>query len=79
MGPGSGLVAAVALIMVLARYLPKTSLYRRFALMTMIPPGPSLAGAPREFATALDVTLQNIDSASDGYWSVFTGLLRKRA
>lgn len=50
------LVAAVALIMVLARYLPKTSLYRRFALMTMVPPGPSLAGAPREFATALDVT-----------------------
>jgi membrane-bound serine protease (ClpP class) len=50
------LVAAVALIMMLARYLPKTSLYRRFALMTMIPPGPSLAGAPREFATALDVT-----------------------
>lgn len=50
------LVAAVALIMVLARYLPKTSLYRRFALMTMIPPGPSLAGAPREFTTALDVT-----------------------
>jgi membrane-bound serine protease (ClpP class) len=50
------LVAAVALIMVLARYLPKTSLYRKFALMTMIPPGPSLAGVPREFATALDVT-----------------------
>ena len=50
------LVAAVLLIMILARYLPKTSLYRKFALMTMIPPGPSLAGAPREFATALDVT-----------------------
>ena len=50
------LVAAVALIMLLARYLPKTSLYRRFALMTMIPSGPSLAGAPRQFATALDVT-----------------------
>ena len=50
------LVAAVGLILVLARYLPKTSLYRRFALMTMIPSGPSLAGAPREFATALDVT-----------------------
>jgi membrane-bound serine protease (ClpP class) len=50
------LVAAVVLIMFLARYLPKTSLYRQFALMTMIPPGPSLAGAPREFATALDVT-----------------------
>jgi membrane-bound serine protease (ClpP class) len=50
------LVAAVALILLLARYLPKTSLYRRFALMTMIPSGPSLAGAPRKFATALDVT-----------------------
>ena len=50
------LVAAVGLILILARYLPKTRLYRRFALMTMIPSGPSLAGAPREFATALDVT-----------------------
>ena len=50
------LVAAVGLILILARYLPRTSLYRRFALMTMIPSGPSLAGAPREFATALDVT-----------------------
>jgi membrane-bound serine protease (ClpP class) len=50
------LVAATVVIMVLARYLPKTSLYRRFALMTTNPPGPSLAGIPREFATALDVT-----------------------
>jgi membrane-bound serine protease (ClpP class) len=49
------LLAAVAIIMVLARYLPKTSCYRRFALMTANPPGPSLAGLPREFATALDV------------------------
>ena len=49
------LIAAVAVIMVLARYLPKTNLYRRFALMTTNPPGPSLAGLPREFATALDV------------------------
>ncbi len=49
------LVAATVVIMVLARYLPKTSLYRRFALMTTNPPGPSLAGIPREFATALDV------------------------
>jgi len=49
------LVAATVLIMVLARYLPRTSLYRRFALMTEIPSGPSLAGAPREFATALDL------------------------
>jgi membrane-bound serine protease (ClpP class) len=50
------LIAAVVVIMVLARYLPKTSLYRRFALITTNPPGPSLAGLPREFATALDVT-----------------------
>jgi membrane-bound serine protease (ClpP class) len=49
------LVAAVAVIMVLARYLPKTNLYRRFALMTTNPPGPSLAGMPREFVTALEV------------------------
>ena len=49
------LVAAVVVIMVLARYLPKTNLYRRFALMTTNPPGPSLAGIPREFATALNV------------------------
>ena len=49
------LLAATLIIMVLARYLPKTNLYRRFALMTTNPPGPSLAGAPRQFATALDL------------------------
>src|SRR5256886_2039777 len=50
------LLAATLVIMVLARYLPKTNLYRRFALMTTSPPGPSLAGGPRVFATALDVS-----------------------
>src|SRR5436190_1043793 len=50
------LVAAVIAIIVLARYLPRTSIYRRFALMTANPPGPSLAGAPREFAMALALT-----------------------
>lgn len=50
------LLGAVIVIMVLARYLPKTSLYRRFALMITNPPGPSLAGIPRDFATALDLT-----------------------
>ena len=50
------LLAATLIIMVLARYLPKTNLYRRFALMTTNPPGPSLAGVPRQFATALDVS-----------------------
>jgi membrane-bound serine protease (ClpP class) len=49
------LLGATIVIMVLARYLPKTNLYRRFALMTTNPPGPSLAGVPREFATALDL------------------------
>jgi membrane-bound serine protease (ClpP class) len=47
------IAAAAIVIGILARYLPRTSLYRRFALMTSNPPGPSLAGAPREFATAL--------------------------
>jgi membrane-bound serine protease (ClpP class) len=50
------LLGATVVIMVLARYLPKTNLYRRFALMTTNPPGPSLAGVPREFATAVDLT-----------------------
>jgi membrane-bound serine protease (ClpP class) len=47
------LVGSVIAIAVLARYLPRTSFYRRFALMDSNPPGPSLAGAPRQFATAL--------------------------
>lgn len=49
------LVGATVIIVVLARYLPKTNFYRRFALMTANPPGPSLAGVPRQFATALDL------------------------
>ena len=47
------ITAAAIVIVILARYLPRTSFYRRFALMTSNPPGPSLAGAPREFTTAL--------------------------
>src|SRR5438552_1919744 len=47
------LVGAMIVIALLARYLPRTSLYRRFALIDSNPPGPSLAGAPRHFATAL--------------------------
>ena len=47
------LVGALIVIALLARYLPRTSLYRRFALIDSNPPGPSLAGAPRHFATAL--------------------------
>ena len=49
------IILAVIAIAVLARFLPRTSIYRRFALMTTNPPGPSLAGVPREFANALAV------------------------
>ncbi len=38
------LVASGIVIWILARYLPRTSIYRRFALMTTNPPGPSMAG-----------------------------------
>lgn len=44
------------IIVLLARYLPRTSIYRRFALIDSNPPGPSLAGVPRQFATALTLT-----------------------
>jgi membrane-bound serine protease (ClpP class) len=50
------LVAAAIVIALLAKYLPRTSIYRRFALMITNPPGPSLAGAPREFATAVSLS-----------------------
>ncbi len=50
------LVSAAIVIAMLARYLPRTSVYRRFALMTSNPPGPSLAGVPREFATSIDLS-----------------------
>ncbi len=46
----AGASIAIAL---LARYLPRTNFYRRFALIDSNPSGPSLAGAPRQFATAL--------------------------
>lgn len=47
------LIAAAIMIALLARYLPRTSIYRRFALIASNPPGPSFAGAPRAFATAV--------------------------
>jgi membrane-bound serine protease (ClpP class) len=50
------LIGAAIVITILARYLPKTSIYRRFALMTANPPGPSLAGEPRQFSTGLDLS-----------------------
>jgi membrane-bound serine protease (ClpP class) len=47
------IVGSFIIIALIARYLPRTSIYRRFALMDSNPPGPSLAGVPRQFATAL--------------------------
>jgi membrane-bound serine protease (ClpP class) len=47
------IVGSLIIITLLARYLPRTSIYRRFALIDSNPPGPSLVGAPRQFATAL--------------------------
>ena len=49
------MTAATVAIMILARYLPRTSIYRRFVLSADIPSGPSLSGAPREFAAAMEV------------------------
>jgi len=45
--------AATLVIMLLARYLPKTSLYRRFALVTSNPSGPSLGQSSRHFDGAM--------------------------
>ena len=49
------IVGSCIVIALLARYLPRTSFYRRFALIDSNPPGPSLPGAPRQFATALAI------------------------
>ncbi|HEX4696440.1 MAG TPA: NfeD family protein [Candidatus Udaeobacter sp.] len=50
------IVGSFLVIALLARYLPRTSIYRRFALTESNPSGPSLGGAPRQFATALALT-----------------------
>lgn len=50
------ILGAFLVIALLARYLPRTSFYRRFALIDSNPPGPSLAEAPRQFATACPLT-----------------------
>ncbi len=49
-------IGAAILIAVLARFLPQTSIYRRFILSTTNPPGPSLAGEPRSFARELPLS-----------------------
>jgi membrane-bound serine protease (ClpP class) len=49
------IIGSLIVIALLARYLPRTSIYRRFALMDSNPPGPSLSGAPRQLATAVSL------------------------
>lgn len=49
------ILAAIVVIAILARFLPRTNLYRRFVLSADIPSGPSLTVAPREFGTPADV------------------------
>ena len=50
------LIATVVVAVILARFLPRTSVYRRFVLSADIPSGPSLAGAPRDFVPAYHVS-----------------------
>ncbi len=50
------IVGAGIVMTLLARYLPRTSIYRRFALTASNPPGPSFAGVPREFAASFPLT-----------------------
>jgi len=50
------IAASTIVITLLARYLPRTSFYRRFALVTSNPAGPSLDQSPRHFINAASVT-----------------------
>jgi membrane-bound serine protease (ClpP class) len=50
------IVGSFVVIALLARYLPRTTIYRRFALMDSNPPGTSLTGVTRHFVTALTLT-----------------------
>ncbi|MEP6821988.1 MAG: NfeD family protein [Chthoniobacterales bacterium] len=58
-GPVMNLLIAILAtaigIALLARYLPRTNIYRRFVLSADIPSGPSLSGTPREFAAAAKI------------------------
>jgi membrane-bound serine protease (ClpP class) len=47
------LLAAAIIIVLLAKYLPQTSIYRRIVLSTTNPPGPSLAGVSRAVVSAV--------------------------
>lgn len=49
------MIASALGIALLARYLPRTTIYRRFVLSADIPSGPSLSGSPREFAAPVAI------------------------
>ncbi len=49
------LLMAGIVIALLAKFLPRTSIYRRIILSTTNPPGPSLAGLPRAFLPAIPI------------------------
>ena len=48
--------AAIVIIALLAKFLPRTSVYRRFVLSADIPSGPSLSDTPRNFGALLEVS-----------------------
>ena len=50
------IAATIVIALLLARFLPRTSVYKRFVLAADVPSGPSLAGAPRDFGPAYDVS-----------------------
>jgi len=57
------MIAAAIAIALLARFLPRTSLYQRFILSADIPSGPSLSAIPRDFPSALSVSVGTTGTA----------------
>ena len=53
---GLAMIAAIVSMAILARFLPRTNLYRRFVLSADIPSGPSLSAVPREFGAGLNIS-----------------------
>ncbi len=49
------MIASVIVIALLAKYLPRTSVYRRFVLSTNSPSGPSLSSSQRDFHRAMEI------------------------
>ena len=51
------IIASIIAISLLARYLPRTSFYRRFALLAANPSGPSFATSTRQFVIGIPIEL----------------------